>query len=56
MDEDDCDYIIDYKYHGGDAPVPLISANANGDTLINILDVVYISNYLYHGGPAPDCE
>ena len=37
----------------GDAPCDCEPGNANGDGVINILDVTYLINYLYKGGPAP---
>ncbi len=37
-----------------DITATFICGNANGDELVNILDITYIISYLYMGGPAPD--
>ena len=37
----------------GDACEGFIRGDANGDKIINILDVTYLIKYLYKGGPAP---
>jgi len=48
-------YLINFKYKGGPAPDPLVSADVNNDEQVNILDIVYLINYKYKDGPEPDC-
>jgi hypothetical protein len=38
---------------GGAAPCDCTPGDANGNTVINILDITYLINYVYKGGPAP---
>ncbi len=33
--------------------VAQIAGDANGDSVVNVADVVYETNYLFLGGPAP---
>ncbi|MEZ5359077.1 MAG: dockerin type I repeat-containing protein [Candidatus Zixiibacteriota bacterium] len=49
----DADYLLQYLYSGGPAPVCPCQADLNGKPGINILDVSYLLNYLYGNGPAP---
>lgn len=37
-----------------DIAATFICGNANGDTLVNILDITYIISYLYMSGPPPE--
>ncbi len=53
---DDIQYLIDFIYEEGPAPIPLRSGDLNGDCVINILDINYLSNFLYHSGPDPLCD
>lgn len=52
----DADYIEfqPYVVSGYFAETFLIRGDANGDLVINILDVAYLINYLYKFGPAPE--
>lgn len=34
--------------------IPYICGDANGDEIVNILDITYTISFLYKGGPAPD--
>jgi hypothetical protein len=47
-------YLLNYLFKGGAAPVPLWTADANRDHLVELADVVYLLNYLFKGGPPPD--
>jgi hypothetical protein len=40
-------------FGGASAPYDCHPGDANGNTIINILDVAYLINYVYKGGPAP---
>jgi hypothetical protein len=51
----DVSYIINYLYHSGPAPVPVMSADVDHSGKINLLDISYIISYLYRSGPAPSC-
>jgi hypothetical protein len=37
----------------GAGPCDCMPGDANGNTIINILDITYLINYVYKGGPAP---
>ncbi len=52
---DDAEYLIDYVFNSGPAPILSCTANVNGDEQINVSDATYIVNYLYQNGPAPNC-
>jgi hypothetical protein len=49
----DVSYIINYRYKGGPAPIPMQSGDTNCDDKVNLSDVSYIINYLYRSGPDP---
>ncbi len=49
----DAMYILDYLFHGGDAPYCASLADTNFDGRVNIADVVYLLEYLFGRGPAP---
>ena len=34
--------------------LPFICGDANGDSLIDIADVIFLANYLFQGGSAPN--
>ena len=47
-------YLINYIYHGGPPPSPLLSlGDANCSGMVNQTDVVYLNNYVFKGGPPP---
>ncbi|MCP4705718.1 MAG: hypothetical protein GY865_14055, partial [candidate division Zixibacteria bacterium] len=48
-------FLINYKYKSGPAPAIPESANINGDTEIDILDIVFLINFLYKSGAEPTC-
>lgn len=35
-------------------PVPYVSGDANGDSLVTVSDVIYLINYLFKSGPPPN--
>ena len=45
--------MIDFKFKGGMAIVPIEVADVNGSGDFNILDIIYLIDYKYKGGPAP---
>lgn len=53
LTEDDGQYILNYLYSGGPAPICLISADANSDGQLTISDPLYIYQHLNNGGPPP---
>ena len=47
-------YLINFKYKGGDPPVPDVAlGDINCDGSINVLDIDYLIRYKYKGGAAP---
>jgi len=48
--------MISYVYKGGPIPPCFSEADANGNDMINILDITYLIAYLYKGGPMPICH
>jgi len=47
-------YLVDYLFHGGAAPYPLLrTGDVDCTCSVNIADVVYLVNYLFSSGPAP---
>ncbi|HUV29704.1 MAG TPA: T9SS type A sorting domain-containing protein [Acidobacteriota bacterium] len=53
VDSMDEQYLHDYLYSGGPAPVPWISGDVNCDTKVNVSDLCYLIDYLYSSGPEP---
>lgn len=49
----DAVFIINYVFAGGDAPVPLESADADCSGTVNVSDAVVIINYVFVGGYDP---
>ena len=39
---------------GGSAKAALICGDADGNMMVNVLDVGFVSNYVFRDGPAPD--
>jgi hypothetical protein len=56
LDSNDTEFLIDYLFRGGPAPVPLWVGDINEDGTVNVGDVVYLINYFYRGGPKPACK
>ncbi len=56
LDSNDTEFLIDYLFRGGPAPVPLLAGDVNGDGIVNVGDVVYLINYFNRGGPRPECN
>ncbi len=46
-------YLIDYKFRGGPAPIPVLSGDVNLDGLVNVLDIIYLIDFKFKNGPAP---
>lgn len=55
VDVGDINYIINYLFHNGPPPCPMVSGDDNCNGYVTISDEVYLSNYLYKGGPPPLC-
>ncbi|UCG62924.1 MAG: putative Ig domain-containing protein [Candidatus Zixiibacteriota bacterium] len=52
----DLDFIVDYLFRDGSAPICEQEADADDNDQVDILDVDYLIDYLHRGGPAPiDC-
>ncbi|MCP4705025.1 MAG: hypothetical protein GY865_10475 [candidate division Zixibacteria bacterium] len=47
--------VINYKYKGGAAPIPIESGDVDNNGDVNILDIVVLINFKYKGGSAPVC-
>ncbi|KPL00064.1 MAG: hypothetical protein AMJ91_05480 [candidate division Zixibacteria bacterium SM23_73_3] len=46
--------LVPFKYHPGDLTIWWsVPGDANGDSLVDLGDVLFIVNYLYKGGPDP---
>jgi len=41
-------------YLSSEQPPDFVCGDANGNGVVNILDITFLINYLYKGGPAPD--
>ncbi len=47
-------YLMNYKFFGGPAPLPILDvADTNADGIINIKDIIYLIKYLFKSGPEP---
>jgi len=51
----DINYMINFIYNMGPAPIPESAADVNNDGDVNLLDIVVLISYLYKEGPAPNC-
>jgi hypothetical protein len=52
---DDWGYGVDFFINAMICPYPpYVCGDCNGDSVINVADVVYLINYLFIGGPHPD--
>ncbi len=49
----DAVYVVNYVFHDGPEPSPLIAGDANDDSRVNIGDAVYLVNHVFHNGPEP---
>lgn len=50
----DAEYLINYIFGGGPAPVPVPeTGDADGSCALSLSDAVYLINYIYAGGPPP---
>jgi hypothetical protein len=49
----DINYMVDYFFRGGAAPVDINQGDVNGDCAITISDLSYLVDYLFRGGVAP---
>ncbi len=50
----DINYLIDYLYHSGPAPIPhLLMGDADCHNGVNVLDIAFLINYKYKNGAAP---
>lgn len=50
----DVNFLINYLYKGGPAPISLRAGDANSSGSINLLDATYLITYLYKDGPPPE--
>jgi hypothetical protein len=53
LDISDGQFVADYLFNGGEAPVPMEAGDANGDGKLDLSDSIYIFDYLFQGGPQP---
>ncbi len=49
----DIDYLINFLYREGPAPVNMNAGDVDGSCQFDILDIDYLVNFLYREGPAP---
>ncbi len=49
----DINYLTNYIFYSGPAPLTVCNGDATNDGIINLSDVVYLVNYVFKGGPAP---
>ena len=51
-------FLVNFVFHEGPAPDPLLRGDCNGDCEVNVADAVYLTNYVFKpNSPAPysDC-
>jgi hypothetical protein len=48
-------YLLNYLFHDGPPPDPLVAGDCNCDGQVSPEDVVYLMNYLFRHGPPPEC-
>jgi hypothetical protein len=51
----DLNYLVNYLFHGGAAPVHFNSGNVDNTGSITVSDLNYLIAYLWNNGPAPTC-
>jgi len=52
----DVNFLVNYLYKEGSAPIPEIAGDVNKSGGCDLLDITYLINYMYKYGPEPDCE